>query len=192
MTDDEQARTGEVTQLLHNVRDGKEGAFDELFSLVYAELRKVARGALHKQRREHTLQTTALVNEAYLKLAPHADASWQNRAHFFSIAARAMKQILIDHARKRTAQKRGGDRDRTTLTSKHLAFEVALEELLALDEALDRLDERQRQVVEYRFFGGMTEEEIAEVLDVSTRTVQRDWAKARAWLYRDLYPTDNG
>lgn len=190
MIDDEPSRIGEVTRLLHKLRDGETEAFDELFSIVYAELKKIARQALRDQRRGHTLQTTALVNEAYLKLAPHTDASWQNRAHFFSIAARAMKQILIDYARKRTAQKRGGDRERTTLTSKHLAFEVKLEELLALNEAMDDLAERQRQVVEYRFFGGMTEKEIADVLDVSTRTVQRDWAKARAWLYRDLYPND--
>lgn len=190
MASAETNRPGEVTRLLHAVRDGEAGAFDALFSLVYEELRKVSRAALREQRGEHTLRTTALVNEAYLKLAPHAQASWQNRAHFFSIAARAMRQILIDHARKRTAQKRGGDRKRTTLTGKHLAFEVDLEELLALDDALGRLDERQRQVVEYRFFGGMTEKEIAEVLGVSTRTVERDWAKARAWLYRDLYPND--
>jgi RNA polymerase sigma factor (TIGR02999 family) len=122
-----------------------------------------------------------------------AEIDWHGRAHFFTIAAQAMRQILVDHARKRQAKKRGGDWQRTTLVDNLLASEAAWEDVIALDEALDRLDAvdpRMRKVVEYRFFGGMTEKEIADVLDVSTRTVQRDWVKARAWLYDKLYPND--
>jgi len=186
-------RSATVTQLLLDARAGDEDAFDRLWPLVYDELRRLAQAQLRRERPGHTLLTTGLVHEAYLKLADAPDVEWRSRAQFFSIAARAMRQILIDHARRRNADKRGGDRDRTTLMSKHLPFEVRFDELIALDDALDRLDaldERLRQVVEMRFFGGMTEEEVAEVLGLSTRTVQRDWAKARAWLYAELY--DNG
>jgi len=130
------------------------------------------------------------VHELYLKLVDQAQIDWHGRAHFFTIAARAMRQILVDHARKRNAKKRGGDRQRTTLVEHLLASEAKWDDVIALDDALDQLDavdSRLRQVVEYRFFGGMTEKEIAGVLNVSTRTVQRDWAKARAWLYDVLY-----
>lgn len=189
----EQSSSGDVTRLLHAVRDGDTDAFDRLLPLVYDELRQLARHELRDERAGHTLDTTALAHEAYLKLADQAQLDWHGRAHFFSIAARAMRQILVDHARKRQAQKRGGDREPTTLTNEHLAWDVSWDELLDLDAALRRLDdvdERLRQVVEYRFFGGMTEDEVADVLDLSTRTVQRDWKKARAWLYRELYPID--
>lgn len=184
----------DVTQLLHDAREGDARAFDRLWPLVYDELKRIAQAQLRGERPGHTLYTTGLVHEAYLKLADGPEVAWQSRAHFFSIAARAMRQILIDYARRRNAEKRGGDRDRTTLTSKHLPFEVRLDELIALDDALDRLDaldERLRRVVEMRFFGGMTEKEVGEVLGLSARTVQRDWAKARAWLYSELYASDD-
>lgn len=185
-------RPGKITRLLQKVREGDSGAFDRLMPLVYDELQEIARRQLRKERPGHTLDTSALTHEVYLKLVDQ-EVDWENRAHFFVLAARAMRQILIDYARKRNAQKRGGDWTRTTLSPRHLHTEVQMGEMLALDEVLDRLedlDERASRVVELRFFGGMTEDEVAEVLDVSTRTVQRDWRKARAWLYKELYPED--
>lgn len=179
-----------VTRLLHAARDGDASAFDRLMPLVYTELKQVAGRALRHEYDDQAPRTTALVHELYLKLVDHAQIDWHGRAHFFTIAARAMRQILVDHARKRNAKKRGGDRQRTTLVERLLASEARWEDMIALDEALDQLDAvdtRLRKVVEYRFFGGMTESEIANVLDVSTRTVQRDWVKARAWLYDTLY-----
>lgn len=180
-----------VTRLLHAARDGDPSAFDRLLPLVYEELRAVAARQLRRERASEAPRTTALVHELYLKLVDQTQVDWRGRAHFFTIAARAMRQILIDHARRRNAKKRGGDRQRVTLAEHVLADDSKREDLLALDDALDRLDaidERQRTVVECRFFVGMTENEIAEVLDVSARTVQRDWVKARAWLYSELYP----
>lgn len=182
---------GEVTRLLDEVREGDRGAFDRLFPLVYQELRKIAAGRLAGARRDHTLAPTAVVHEAYLKMVAQKGVPWQSRAHFFAIAARAMRQILIDHARRKQAVKRGGDLQPTTLGDEPLGLEIPVDELLALDEALDRLaalDPRLRRVVELRFFGGLQEKEVAEVLGVTTRTVQRDWTKARAWLYKELYP----
>lgn len=179
-----------VTRLLHAARDGDPSAFDRLMPLVYTELKQVAGRELRHEYAHHAPTTTALVHELYLKLVDHAEIDWHGRAHFFTIAARAMRQILVDHARKRQAKKRGGDWKRTTLAERLLVSEAKWDDLLALDEALDRLDAldtRLRKVVEYRFFGGMTEAEVADVLDVSTRTVQRDWVKARAWLYDTLY-----
>jgi RNA polymerase sigma factor (TIGR02999 family) len=184
---------GDVTRLLLEVRDGSPAAFDRLMPLVYHDLRKVAHKQLLRERKT-ALETTALVHELYLKLVDQADIDWEGRSHFYGIAARAMRQILVDFARKRQTQKRGGGWRRTTLTNRHLGVEVNLDELLALDEALARLgkaDERQRQVVEMRFFGGMTVDEIAAVLGVSARTIHRDWIKARAWLYSELYPEEN-
>lgn len=183
-------QSGEITRLLHEVREGDSGAFDRLMPLVYDELQEIAHRQLQKERPGHTLDTSALTHEVYLKLAGE-EVAWENRAHFFVLAARAMRQILIDYARKQNAQKRGGDWIRTSLSTNHLRVDVEMGEVLVLDELLDRLetfDERACQVVEFRFFGGMTEDEVAEVLDVSTRTVQRDWRKARAWLYKELYP----
>lgn len=185
------ATNDEVTVLLKKARSGDRGAFDELLPKVYGELRGVAERQLRRERAGHTLMATGLVHEAYLKLVDQARVEWQGRAHFLAIAARAMRQILIDHARKKSAEKRGGDWERTTLGDKGLSFDFSFDEILALDAALDRLgdmDERLRQVVECRFFAGMSEQEIAEVLEVTTRTVQRDWVKARAWLYKELYP----
>jgi RNA polymerase sigma factor (TIGR02999 family) len=175
------------------VRDGSPAAFDRLMPLVYYDLREMAHKQLLRERKT-ALETTALVHELYLKLVDQADIDWEGRSHFYGIAARAMRQILVDFARKRQTQKRGGGWRRTTLTNRHLGVEVNLDELLALDEALARLgkaDERQRQVVEMRFFGGMTVDEIAAVLGVSARTIHRDWIKARAWLYSELYPEEN-
>lgn len=178
---------GEVTVLLHAVRAGDSEALDRLVPLVYDELRALAQRELYREAPGHTLHATALVHEAYLKLAggglPATD-----RAHFLAIASRSMRQLLVDHARRRKAVKRGGDLVRTTLTDAGGRMDFRSEELIALDEALEKLDPRQRQIVELRFFAGMEEKEIAEVLDVSSRTVRRDWVKARAWLYRYMYP----
>lgn len=187
----EKNSAGRITRLLRNVGEGDSQAFDRLMPLVYDELREIAHRELQEERRDHTLDTSALTHELYLKLVDQPDVEWKNRSHFFVLAARAMRQILIDYARKHNAQKRGGQWTRTTLSTSHLRIEVETGELLDLDEGLRRLqevDERASRVVELRFFGGMTEEEVAEVLGVSTRTVQRDWRTARAWLYKELYP----
>lgn len=180
--------SADVTKLLLDARDGDEAAFDRLWPLVYDEVRRIAEAQLRSERAVHTLHAPGLVSEAYLKLAGQHDIAWRSRAQFFAICARVMRQVLVDHARRRSAEKRGGDWECTTLSGKPLGVSLELGELLDLDEALDRLEARQRQVVEYKFFGGMTEREIADVLGVSKRTVQRDWRKARAWLYRELYP----
>jgi RNA polymerase sigma factor (TIGR02999 family) len=166
-------------------------AFERLFPLVYDELRRIARRQLGRERAGHTLQPTALVHEAYLKLVEHPSPEWQGRAHFLGIAARAMRQILIDYARKHKAEKRGGAWERTTLGDTPVALDVGLEELLALDAALNRLDQmdsRMGKIVELSFFGGLTEKEIAEMLGLSERTVRREWVKARAWIHKELYP----
>jgi len=182
-----------VTRLLHAARDGDASAFDRLMPLVYDELKRMAGRELQHEQAAQAPSATALVHELYLKLVDQADLDWHGRAHFFTIAARAMRQILVDHARRRNAKKRGGDWQRITLVDHLLSDASKQNDLLALDAALNRLhtiSERMCSVVEYRFFGGMTEKEIAEVLEVSARTVQRDWVKARAWLYNELYPDD--
>jgi RNA polymerase sigma factor (TIGR02999 family) len=181
--------SGEVTRLLDDARRGESDALDRIYPRVYDELRGVAERQLRREQAGHTLHPTALVHEAYMKLSGgRLEAS--SRAHFLAIAARAMRQVLVDHARRRGAHKRGGDWHATTLTDGSASIELQPEEIIALDRALEGLDERQRQVVECRFFGGMEESEIAEALGVSERTVRRDWVKARAWLYNELYPTD--
>lgn len=185
----------EVTRLLRAAREGDGEALDLLLPKVYAELRRIAQRQLRRERPGHTLVATALVHEAYMRLAGQGGAGWSDRAHFFAIAARSMRQVLVDHARRKAAEKRGGDLHKTSLTGHGLGFEVRLDEMLALDKALDALaevDDRLREVVEMRFFGGLEEAEVAEVLGVSTRTVQRDWRRARAWLYRELYPEGEG
>jgi RNA polymerase sigma factor (TIGR02999 family) len=179
---------GDVTRLLEAVRGGERDALDRLLPIVYEELRAVAGRQLGRERPDHTLHATALVHETYVKLAGGGGVDAVDRAHFLAIAARAMRQVLVDHARRRMAAKRGGNWAVTTLSDGHNAVEFRPEEMLALDRALERLEPRQRQVVEYRFFAGMEEAEIGEVLEVSERTVRRDWVKARAWLYRELYP----
>jgi len=186
--DDEQNRLqGDVTQLLQAVRGGDSHAMDRLVPLVYEELRALAKRELYREQQGHTLHATALVHEAYLKLAGRSMPA-SDRSHFLAIAARAMRQVLVDHARRRKAVKRGGDMVCTTLTDGAAPVEFRPDELIALDEALEKLNPRQREVVEFRFFAGMEEKEIADVLGVSDRTVRREWVKARAWLYRAMYP----
>jgi len=176
----------DVTRLLRAARDGDREALDRVLPALYDQLHAVAAGQLRRERAGHTLSPTALVHEAYLKLVPGVPAA--DRSHFLALASRAMRQVLVDHARRSRAQKRGGEWQQTTLTDGSASVDLDPEEMIALDAALDELEPRQRQVVECRFFGGMEETEIAEVLGVSDRTVRRDWVKARAWLYSRLYP----
>lgn len=187
--------SGNVTQLLVKWGDGDQQARDQLMPLVYSELRRLARNYLRKERPGHTLQPTALVNEAYLKLIDQKSARWQNRAHFYGVAAQLMRRILVDHARQHQAAKRGGsDQQRLSITSagqlggKKLATEPAFD-LLALHEALEELtvmDPQQGRIVELKFFGGLSIEETAEVMGIGHATVERDWKMARAWLRRKL------
>lgn len=182
-------RPSEVTLLLADVRAGRAGAADRLFPLVYDELRRLAASYLRRERRDHTLQPTALVHEAFLRLVGAEDQRWESRAHFLAVAARAMRRILIDHARGRHAQKRGGKAAKVSLADLDQPAVDRDDYLIALDEALERLgrlDERQARVVELRFFGGLTIEEAAAVLGVSHATVERDWNVAKAWLHREV------
>ena len=180
----------EVTQLLIDWSSGDQAAFEKLVPLVHAELRRVARRYMVGERAGHTLQATALVNEAYLRLVDQNRIHWQNRAHFFAISAQMMRRILVDHARKRRYAKRGGkDAIRVSLTEAGGLTEERAAEVTALDDALKllaELDHRQSQVVELRFFGGLTNDETAEVLGLSLATVKREWATAKAWLYREM------
>lgn len=183
----------EVTRILREWSGGDPEAPSRLMPFVYDELRRLARAYLARERGGHTLQPTALVNEAYLRLVDQTRVSWRNRAHFYGIAASMMRRVLIDHARAHAAEKRGGTAVRLSLEDVQVPLEDRAAGLVALDEALERLaamDERKCKVVEMRFFGGLTDEEIAEVLGVTTRTVLRDWKKARLWLYRELSPTE--
>lgn len=180
---------GEVTRLLGAVARGREGAVDALFATTYGELKRLAGKQRRRWRGDETLSTTALIHEAYLKLVRQKDAQWEHRGHFFAVASRAMRQILINYARAKRVAKRGGDAQSTTLEERQLVAEEAVEELLALDEALERLaelDSRQARVVECRFFGGLTVAETAEALGLSPATVKRDWTVARAYLQRAL------
>jgi RNA polymerase sigma factor (TIGR02999 family) len=180
---------GAVTQLLAKVGAGNQAAFDEVFPLVYAELRRIAAREMRREKPGRTLQTTALVHEAYLRLLKDASLSFENRAHFLGIAAHAMREILIEHARARSARKRGGGAVRLTLDDLVAPVPSPSIDVLALDEALERLarlDQRHARVVELRYFGGMSVEETAAALDLSPATVKRAWTIARAWLYREL------
>lgn len=177
-----------ITELLVQLRGDNPEAFDRLYSLVYEELARIAHRQLRGERPDHTLGTTGLVHETYLKLVDHSRMEWNDRAHFYAVAARAMRRILVDYARQYRALRRGGGLRRVALTEEVSIAERG-ETLLALDEALGRLsalNQRLSQVVECRYFAGLTEEETAEALGVTTRTVQRDWAKARGWLYLEL------
>lgn len=180
----------EVTRLLASWSSGDSSASEQLFAVVYDNLQRIARNHLRREHRSHTLQTAALVNEAYLKLIDQKSVNWQNRAHFFAIAAQAMRRILIDHARRTVAEKRGKGAQKISLDDAENSVSHSPDEnLLALDDALTRLqelDEQQSRIIELRYFGGLTVEETAEVLKISTRTVQREWAMARAWLLRKL------
>jgi RNA polymerase sigma-70 factor, ECF subfamily len=186
------ATPSEVTVLLRQWAAGHADALDRLVPLIHAELRRLAASYMRRERPDHTLQPTALVNEAFLKLVDQRNVEWQNRAHFFGIAAQAMRRILVDHARTRTAGKRGAGEARLPLDEALAASVMPDEELLALDAALERLaivDPRQSRVVELRFFGGLTMEEAAEVLQISPATVGREWTLAKAWLYSELRPS---
>jgi RNA polymerase sigma factor (TIGR02999 family) len=179
----------DITQMLGRLQGGDPHLLEDLFPLVYDPLRIMALKQLHGERADHTLNATALVHEAYLKLVDQRRVSWQNRAHFFAVAAQAMRRILIDYARGRMAEKRGGGQAVVTFNEEAMARMARADDLVALDDALVRLaglDERQARVVEYKFFGGLKHEEIAEVLSVSIHTVHRDWRFARAWLGREL------
>lgn len=179
----------QVTTLLIDWGKGNQSAVEKLFPLVYDELRKIARRFMRRQNSDHTFQTTELIHEAYLKLAVQTEQNWQNRAHFFGVAAKAMRHILVDHARSKQSQKRGGNFERVTLADSLPVSNQRNNEIIKLHEALNllaELDERKAQVVELKYFGGLTIEEIAEVLKISTDTVKRDWRFSRSWLLKEL------
>lgn len=183
---------GEVTRLLVAWSGGDAAALERLIPLVYDELRSLADRQLAGERGGHTLQPTAVVHEAYLKLVDQRQVTWRNRGHFFSVAAQVMRRLLVDHARRRGAQKRGGEETRVTLEDVAAETPAAEAEILAVDQALERLaalDATQAKVVELRYFGGLTLEEIAEVLGASPSTVGRAFRLAKAWLYRELFAT---
>ena len=183
------ADTGEVTALLAAIREGDRDRMDQLFELVYGELRRLARSRRRRWVGDYTLNTTALIHEAYLKLVAGERADWQNRAHFYGVAATAMRHILVNYAERAHAAKRGGDAERVELDEEQLVSADAIEEVLAVHQALARLEclsERQAKVVECRFFGGLEVAETAEALGVGTATVKRDWKVACAWLLREL------
>jgi RNA polymerase sigma factor (TIGR02999 family) len=179
----------DVTGLLLALRQGDREAESRLLDAVYQELHGIAERYMRREREDHTLQTTALVNEAYLRLVDQKSKTWQNRAHFFAVAAQVMRRILVDYARKHGAQKRGGEQRKLELEGDVAITPERSDELLLLDQALERLkdwDVRQSRIVELRFFGGLTNEETAEVLGVATRTVKRDWQVAKSWLYGEI------
>ncbi len=178
-----------VTQLLFEMQRGRTGAADELLSLVYQELRRIAGGYMRRERPNHTLQATALVHEVYMQLVDQTRVDWKNRAHFFGVAAQLMRRILVEHARAHNAQKRGGAVSKISLEEvvSHLPQKELT--LVALDDALhelELLDARQSRIVELRFFGGLTTEETSEVMGISTATIEREWRSARAWLHSQL------
>ncbi len=176
-----------LTELLHEWQQGDKSALDKLTPLVYDELRRIAHRYVQRERDGHTLETTALVNEAYIRLMGQRKIAWQNRAHFFAVIAQVMRHILIDHARRRHNIKRGGLAQQVSLDDASLMTRERAAELVALDEALNelaKLDPRKSRVVELRYFGGLSLEETADVLDVSMMTVRRDWRAAKAWLFK--------
>jgi RNA polymerase sigma factor (TIGR02999 family) len=178
-----------VTQLLVDWNNGDRTALDKLLPLVYGELHRIAKKYMAYEKPGHTLQTTALINEAYLQLVGQQEKQWQNRAHFFGVAARAMRHILVDHARSCQADKRGGKKQLVSLNEAVTVSQEKAAELVALDDALNelaRFDSRKSQIVELRFFGGMSVEETADLLHVSPVTIKRDWSLAKAWLHREL------
>jgi len=180
--------SNDITGLLHAMREGDERAADQLFPLVYRELHRLAKAYMRRERAEHTLQPTALVNEAYMQLARN-DVDWNNRDHFIGVAAHVMRRVLVDYARQHNAEFRGGALNRVEMQDDVAAVEARLDEAVMLDEALDRLARdkpRQARIVELRYFGGLSVEQIAAVLDIAPRSVKRDWALARVWLYQQL------
>jgi RNA polymerase sigma factor (TIGR02999 family) len=181
--------SNQVTELLVRWRDGDREALDALMPLVYAELRRLARNYLQRERPDHTLQSTALVHEAYVRLIGQDVPQWQNRAHFFGVAAQLMRQILVDHARNHRADKRGGGAFKLTLSDALEQARPVDVDVVALDDALKALaeiDPQQSRVVELKFFAGLTNEDTSEILGISASTVKRDWITARAWLFREL------
>jgi len=184
-----EAQSADVTLLLKQVANGNQDAAARLIPIVYGELHRVAQCHLRRERPDHTLQPTAFVHEAFLKLVAQRDANWQNRAHFFAVASHLMRRILVDYARRRLRGKRGGRLTRLPLDKVFVISRDRCDELLALDESLGKLaklDPRQSRVVELRFFGGLSVEEAAKVLGVSSKTVKREWSTAKAWLYGEL------
>lgn len=185
-------QSNDVTELLIKLTDGNESVLDELLPLIYGELRILANKYLRRERSDHTLQPTALVHEAYLKLIDQKQVRWQNRAHFFGVAAQIMRRLLVDHARKHTADKRGGEFDKMQLEESIVVVQGEKSiELLALDEALEnlaKLDPQKSKIVELRYFGGLSVEETAEVMNVSPITIKRQWRMAKAWLYGQVAP----
>jgi len=180
---------GNITELLVGYGRGDKEALDKLMPLVYDELRRQAARYLRREQAGHTLQTTALIHEAYVRLVDQRNVQWQNRAHFFGIAAQMMRRILVDHARTKKRVKRGGSDVRVSIADANVAVKGQDLDVVALDEALDRLariDEQQSRVVELRFFSGLTVEETGEVMGISPATVKRDWSMAKAWLHREL------
>lgn len=189
MKNDPPRQEHEITQLLAEWRDGNQEALDELYPLVYDELHRLARRYMSRERKGHTLQTTALINEAYVRLVDQRSVQWANRSHFFAISAQIMRRILIDHARRHGYAKRGGGARQVSLDETATVVLGDLSEFLRLDEALKslaELDPRRSQVVELKYFGGLNNDEIAGVLKISKNTVIRDWNMARAWLYGQL------
>ena len=179
----------EVTVLLGQLANGNDGAASRLIPIVYGELRRLAAGYMRRERKDHTLQPTALVHEAYLKLIEQKNTDWQSRAHFFGIAAQTMRRILVDHARGHMRDKRGGGAITVPLDEALVFAPEQSSELVRLDQSLERLaklDARQSRIVELRFFGGLTVEQTAAVLGISEKTVKRDWSMARAWLHGDM------
>ena len=186
-----QQPSASVTELLIKARSGDSSALANVFPLIYEELRRLAQQQLEREPDGHTLSPTALVHEAYMRLVDYTRMAWTGRSHFMAVAAVAMRRILVDHARAQRSMKRGGTQRRVSIDSADLATVERAEVLLALDEALDRLmqfDQRKAQFVEWRFFGGMTEEETEDALGIGLRTVKRDWAKAKRWLHREIAP----
>ncbi len=184
-----QPSTHEVTQLLVEWSNGDKAALDKLMPLVHAELRRLAHRYMSRERPGHTLQTTALVNEAYVRLVNRKDVHWQNRAHFFAIAAELMRTILVDHARSHAYAKRGGGAQKIELDEAMIVSQERAAEVVALDDVLKELakiDPQQSRIVELRFFGGLTIEETAEVFGLSPATIKREWSTAKAWLYHEL------
>ena len=183
----------EITQLLMNWSQGDKAALDQLVSLVYPELRRLAKRHMDREDPAHTLQTSALINEAYLKLVGQQNVQWQNRAHFFAFAAQVMRHILVDHARTRNYAKRGAGAPKLPLDEAAALIEQRAAELIALDDALrdlSALDARKSQIIELRFFGGLSLEETAEVMKISPSTVQREWRAAKAWLHHTMSKAD--
>lgn len=186
---------GEVTRLLQEMSRGRDGAEERLIAIVYKELRRRAGGFLRHEAMDHTLQPTALVHEAYMRLTQMRDVDWENHAHFFRVASRLMRHILVDHARAQRAGKRGNGQKPADLDPGLIASPQKSRELIALDDALNELlkvDERKARVVEMLYFAGLTEDAAAQALGVSTRTIKRDWRAAKAWLFRELKPPQMG